>query len=590
MCNFSFNLPLMPRHRTLSTLVIALASLVILPLGAGAAHAVDGDWTLNTEYQSTLGTAPGGEDKYVTAAAAQSDGKVIVGGGFVSWDGTEVGRLVRLNADGSRDSEFTAANGSGANNFIRAITVQADGKILVGGQFSSWNGSTNRGLVRLNQDGSLDTSFSTLGNTTVSAIAVDSEGRILVGGNFTEWNEQSVGRLVRLNSDGSTDAGFREKVGAAADNYVRAIALTPAGKIIIGGQFSEWEGTYSVGRVVRLDADGTYDSAFTVALGSGANSDVWTLATSSDGSLLVGGKFTSWNSTTVGGLVRVNSAGALDSDFTANVGSGAADIWKVLILTTGNIAVVGTFTTWNGDSAGNVMVLNPDGAVNSGFASVMGTGANRNILALSELSDGNIVMGGDSSLTSWNSSSIPGFFSLTGGPGVPGGGSDNSGSVVRPSVPDVIQQYPISAEIALSSEPCAATAPDYTVDGKTNKAQQFDGWSVSYAQWRNAGAGGYVCTRTLVYDTRSQTWLTSPSLFTGSGQLQQYPIVSTDIATLRDTVFSNESQARAAYCRVNAPDNEELGKDWGQRNQGWSPTFAMWMNNGSGGWVCSRTL
>ena len=174
-----------------------------------------------------------------------------------------------------------------------------------------------------------------------------------------------------------------------------------------------------------------------------------------------------------------------------------------------------------------------------------------------------------------------------------GGGSSGSGaggSVVR--VPDVLQQYPIAAELAVGSPvvACEANAPGYVVDGRVSVERQFDAWTLSYAQWPNDGAGGYVCTRTLSYEASADMWLTASSVVTGSGVLQQYAIGSSAVLRMVAEDGMSDAAARVAYCRTHAPDSAALGRDWGQRNEGWRPSYASWLNGGAGGWVCSRTL
>ena len=178
----------------------------------------------------------------------------------------------------------------------------------------------------------------------------------------------------------------------------------------------------------------------------------------------------------------------------------------------------------------------------------------------------------------------------TGGSGGGSGGGVSGGSVLR--VPEVIQQYPIATGLAVGSPAvaCEANAPDYVVDGRVNAERQFDAWQLSYAAWPNGGAGGYVCTRTLSYQSGTDIWLTSGSALTGSGQLQQYAIGSAAVVRMVSDESMTASQARVAYCRTHAPESSSLGSDWGQRNEGWSPSYAMWLNDGAGGWVCSRNL
>ncbi len=84
----------------------------------------------------------------VQTIALQSDGKILIGGYFTSYDGLPINRVARLNSDGTIDSTFNA--GSGANDFVYDIAFQADGKILLGGAFTFFNNQPRAGSVRLN--------------------------------------------------------------------------------------------------------------------------------------------------------------------------------------------------------------------------------------------------------------------------------------------------------------------------------------------------------------------------------------------------------------------------------------------------------
>jgi uncharacterized delta-60 repeat protein len=135
----------------------------------------------------------------VESVTVQSDGKVLIGGGFTAYNGTSRGNVARLNSDGSLDTDF--ATGAGANNYVGSVAVQSDGKILIGGGFTTYNNTSRGGVARLNSDGSLDTGFLATGagaNGQVESVAVQSDGKILIGGRFTTYNGTSRGYVARL--------------------------------------------------------------------------------------------------------------------------------------------------------------------------------------------------------------------------------------------------------------------------------------------------------------------------------------------------------------------------------------------------------
>jgi len=351
----------------------------------------------------------------IYSTAVQSDGKILLGGTFTTWNVVTVGRIVRLNADGTRDTAFTTANGTGAgSSSVNSIAIQSDGKILVGGFFSTWNGATVGNIVRLNADGTRDTAFTTANGTgagsgSVQSIAIQTDGKILVGGDFLSWNGTTVGRIVRLDSTGARETAFTTANGTGASgNPIYSIAVQSDGKILVGGQFLSWNGT-TVGRIVRLSSAGALDTAFTTANGTGAspvvNAQVYSIKVQSDGKILVGGSFATWNGTTVGYIVRLDSTGALDTAFTTANGTGASNsVNSIAIQTDGKIIVAGRFTTWNGTTVGRIVRLDSTGARETAFTTNAGSGAgggsNGINYSTAVQSDGKIIVAGD--LTSWN--------------------------------------------------------------------------------------------------------------------------------------------------------------------------------------------
>ncbi|MCS6823177.1 MAG: T9SS type A sorting domain-containing protein [Cytophagaceae bacterium] len=292
---------------------------------------------------SDIGNGYGdGANGVIYALALQSDGKVLIGGDFTSYNGTARNRIARLNADGSLDPTFTP--GTGANNYISAISLQSDGKILIGGNFTSYNGTGRNRIARLNADGSLDPTFTpgTGANGEVHSISLQSDGKILIGGHFTSYNGTARNYIARLNANGSLDPTFTP--GTGANGEVRSISLQSDGKVLIGGWFTSYNGT---GRnfIARLNADGSLDATFNP--GTGANSGIYAIALQSDGKVLIGGNFTSYNDTGRNRIARLNANGSLDPTF--NPGTGANNtIYAIALQSDGKVLIGGTFTNYNG--------------------------------------------------------------------------------------------------------------------------------------------------------------------------------------------------------------------------------------------------
>src|SRR5439155_1385411 len=223
----------------------------------------------------------------------------------------------RLNADGTLDSEFqNGLSGIGgtkeAPGVVSSITVQSDGKVLIGGGFATINGVTRHSVARVNTDGSVDSSFqnglsgtgSSYAYGYVFSVAVQSDGKVIIGGVFffTTANGLTRNHLARLNDDGSLDSSFLSGQ-PGPDDEVNSVALQKDGKVLIGGQFRTVNGV-SRGEIARLNADGTLDNGFLNGLSS-ANAYVSSVWLQRDGNVLIGGAFTTVNGAPALGIGRV---------------------------------------------------------------------------------------------------------------------------------------------------------------------------------------------------------------------------------------------------------------------------------------------
>ena len=381
----------------------------------------------------------------------QSDDKFIVSGGLTSWNGSTVGRIARVGTDGTFDTAFTTANGTGSNSGTTRVALQPDGKIIVYGAMTSWNGTTVGYIVRLNSDGSLDTAFTTANGTgassTINEVAFQSDGKIILGGSFTTWNGTAAPYIARLNSDGSLDTSFTTANGTGPNSTINAVAVQSDNKIIIGGNLTSWNGT-TVGYFARLNSDGSLDTAFVTANGTGANSFMSNIAVQSDGKIVAGtpAGFSSWNGTTVGYIVRLNSDGSLDTAFTTANGTGASGGQDSLaIQADGKIVIAGNFSSWNGTTVGRIARLNTDGSLDTAFVTATGTGLNSTTNAIAFQSDGKILLGGAFSL--WNDVNFGTFVRIS-----------SSGSVVGAYEMPVDVVFAIVAGAGGAGGPCVTNA------------------------------------------------------------------------------------------------------------------------------------
>jgi len=349
-------------------------------------------------FYTALGT--GFNDTEVLATAVQTDGKILVGGDFTTLNDITRNRLVRLNSDGTVDTTFYTNLGTGFNNGIQAIAVQTDGKILVGGQFTTFNGNTRNRLVRLNSDGTHDAAFYTnLGtgfDSDIRAIAIQIDGAIVVGGAFTTLNGNTRNYILRLNSDGTEDSAFYSNLpfGQGPNGPVRAIAIQTDGAIVVGGDFTQLF-FFNRNYILRLNSDGTEDSAFYSSFSTAFDASVYTIKVQTDGKILVGGIFNILNGITRNRLVRLNTDGTEDTAFYTALGTGFnSSVYSIVLQTDGKILVGGGFTTLNAITRNVLVRLNSTGTVDTAFYTNLGTGFNLYARTITVQSNGKILFGG----------------------------------------------------------------------------------------------------------------------------------------------------------------------------------------------------
>jgi uncharacterized delta-60 repeat protein len=362
-----------------SSVTLLFCITTLLPINQANAQSVANDPTFD----------PGsGFNDIVRSTSIQSDGKIIVGGDFTSFNGTAINRIARLHADGSLDTDFDPS--SGFNGSVWSISLQADGKIIVGGDFTEFNGTAINRIARLHADGTLDTGFDPGSgfNARVWSTSIQADGKIIVGGNFTDFNGIAINRIARLNTDGSLDATFN--LGTGFNNQVETTSIQADGKIIVGGNFTDFNGI-AINRIARLNADGTLDTGFDP--GSGFDNPVFSTSIQADGKIIVGGEFYNFNGTPRNYIARLNEDGSLDTGF--DPGSGFNNpVFSTPIQADGKIIVGGAFTSFNGTLINRFARLNADGTLDTGFDQGSGFSGGY-VWSTSIQADGKIIVGGD---------------------------------------------------------------------------------------------------------------------------------------------------------------------------------------------------
>ena len=288
---------------------------------------------------------------YVNSMLLQSDGKVIVTGDFTSYNGINVNQIARLNSNGTLDLTFNSGSGfgGGTSSSLYSMSIQNDGKIVGVGDFSNYNGINANNIVRLNPNGSIDNSFNPGSgfNQNVKDIIIQPDGKLIVLGDFTSYNGVTVNRVVRLTANGSLDPTFNCYV-FVNNETISLTSLQSDGKILVS--YYSYNGNYS-SKIIRLNSDGSQDASFEI-IGNGFNEAILSSCVQSNGKIIVGGAFTNFNGTITNRIARFNADGTLDLTF--EVGSGfSGAVRNILIQQDERILVSGWLNTFNNSNYTN---------------------------------------------------------------------------------------------------------------------------------------------------------------------------------------------------------------------------------------------
>jgi len=311
----------------------------------------------------------------VEVVKLQGDGKILIGGSFTSVNNSEQGRIVRVNTDGTLDLDFNL-NNTEANGVVNDIAVRPNGKIIIGGEFTTYGTVARQKLAQLNPDGRLDASFqdnTILASTVVNDIEIISDDKILVG-----TNSDAVGSpLILFNADGKVDDTFAPYI--ARIGRVREILQLSNGKILIAGEFPFVNGVARKS-LARLNPNGSLDTSFVPYFNT--TQVINAVAAQADGKILVGAD----NGIT---LTRLNADGSLDTGFAPNL-SSASLIKDVIVLSTGQILAAGDIID-NNQTIRRIAKFNQDGSLDAGLELAQ---PNNTVYKILQQPDDRILIGG----------------------------------------------------------------------------------------------------------------------------------------------------------------------------------------------------
>ena len=358
-------------------------------------------FNLNGSLDTTfnLGTGANG---VVTQLTVQDDQKIVLAGNFYSFNGTPCGYLVRLNNNGSVDTTFTGS----ADDRVMHMTQGGDGSWMIYGYFRAVNGTARAGIAHLTIDGALTggyagvtTDSTTLG--TVYTLARQNDGKLLIGGDFTGVRGKYRGGFARLNPDGTLDTAFK---GGIDGSYVKNIAIQPDGKILLAGYFGSAQ-SYACTSLARLTPDGSFDTTFKPIITQldGSVSDLKQVKLRQNGQIMVAGHFRTINGLSRTTLARFNADGTLDATFDAQITINlGASIQSYRTAETNGKYLVGGYVTYDSLSRGFLTRLTSTGAMDTTFGPTGPSTPSPNVIIpngtvkdLALQNDGRILICGD---------------------------------------------------------------------------------------------------------------------------------------------------------------------------------------------------
>ena len=300
----------------------------------------------------------------IRAVVVDSQSRLLVAGGFTTFNNTSAGRLIRLLGNGSVDPDFNI--GTGANSEITSIEILPDGRILLGGAFTSFNTTTTRGLVLLDSTGAVDPTFTSRFTSTgfsagVACLKSLPGGNLIVGGYFTQYDGVPVGRYAILTSSGALVNQALQNPGA--DSHVLDIDLLNDGGMLLCGFFRGING-HETGCVARLLPGGSVDSGFST--GSQIGTVAYSVAGQPDGKVLIGGSFSTFFGLGKHYLGRLTSTGSLDTSFEGTSGPNL-NVYGVTLDSKGRILIAGQFSRFHDQSMTGIGRLQPDGSRDRSF-------------------------------------------------------------------------------------------------------------------------------------------------------------------------------------------------------------------------------
>ena len=256
--------------------------------------------------------------------------------------------------------------GSGFNDGAEVVIVDSLGRFYVGGSFSSYNGNACNCICRLLPNGDFDSTFA-IGsgfNNSVTCIEIDQNGKIYVGGYFTQYQGATNNRIIRLNEDGSKDTIFDNSTGF--NDVVFAMELAPDNDLFVGGSFTQYKSVNNF-RAIRLNPNGSKRTTFNTGSGftSGGSADIRAIKVDEAGNIYFGGAFNTYKGTAANNIVCLEPNGTIFSGFDYGSGVGGGVVMDIVIDSKGSIYF--TAASYKGTALNGIAKVDASGDIDTEF-------------------------------------------------------------------------------------------------------------------------------------------------------------------------------------------------------------------------------
>lgn len=270
---------------------------------------------------TAINTTYSGFDGRVRTLAIQSDGNIFAGGTFSTYNNPGAGSGMGNNYDYILQLDPTGLPLASpiTDGVVRKFALDSSDNVHAIGIFSNMNFNAVNGLTKMSSAGVVNPGFLTAQGTAFAAqmdpnaIVVQTDGKVIVGGNLNDFDSHFIGNIVRVSSSGIFDSAFGTNTGTGFDGRILSLALQNDGKILAGGRFLSFNGSVSRS-LARLNTSESIDSEFAAKVGTAItpSSDITAIAVQGDGKILIGGDFTTYNGTTVNRIKRITISGEPD--------------------------------------------------------------------------------------------------------------------------------------------------------------------------------------------------------------------------------------------------------------------------------------